>query len=80
MKSFGRDFKWSSRMTRWFLRNPVFLDAYANLCNRKGDAFMLKWAYIMIGSKPKRHFFRPSMALPMLFESIKLSRKYRNRG
>lgn len=75
MKSFGRDFKWSSRMTRWFARNPVFLDAYANLCNRRGDTFMLKWAYIMIGSKPKKHFFRPGMALPMLFESIKLSRK-----
>ena len=72
MKSFGRDFKWSSRMTRWFVRFPIFLDAYANLCNRKGNSFMLKWAYIMIGSKPKKHFFRPHMALPMLFESIKL--------
>jgi flavin-dependent dehydrogenase len=72
MRSFGRDFKWSSRMTRWFVKFPIFLDAYANLCNRKGNSFMLKWAYIMIGSNPKKHFFRPSMALPMLFESIKL--------
>jgi geranylgeranyl reductase family protein len=73
MKSFGRDFTWSARMTKWFVRNPVFLDAYASLCNRKGDAFMLRWAYIMIGSKPKKHFFRPGMALPMLIESLKLS-------
>jgi geranylgeranyl reductase family protein len=78
MKSFGRDFKWSSRMTGWFARNPAFLDAYANLCNRRGDAFMLKWAYIMIGSKPKKHFFRPGMALPMLFETIKLRIKKDN--
>jgi len=77
MKSFGRDFKWSSRMTRWFVKFPIFLDAYANLCNRKGNSYMLKWAYIMIGSKPKKHFFRPSMALPMLFESIKLIVKNR---
>jgi geranylgeranyl reductase family protein len=78
MKSFGRDFKWSSRMTRWFVRHPIFLDAYANLCNRRGDAFMLKWAYIMIGSKPKKHFFRPGMALPMLFESMKIRKKHRD--
>lgn len=72
MKSFGRDFKWSTRMTRWFVRYPVFLDAYASLCSRRGDAFMLKWAYIMIGSKPKKHFFRPGLALPMIFESLRL--------
>jgi flavin-dependent dehydrogenase len=75
MKSFGRDFKWSSRMTRWFVRYPIFLDAYASLCSRRGDAFMRKWAYIMIGSKPKKHFFRPGMALPMIFESIRLRNK-----
>jgi flavin-dependent dehydrogenase len=78
MKSFGRDFKWSSRMTRWFARHPVFLDAYASLCNRRGDSFMLKWVYIMIGSKPKKQFFRPGMALPMLFESVKLKKKHRD--
>ncbi len=70
MKSFGRDFKWSSRMVRWFTRYPVFLDAYASLCKRREDTFMLKWAYIMIGSKPKKHFFRPGMALPLLFEYL----------
>jgi flavin-dependent dehydrogenase len=75
MKSFGRDFKWSSRMTRWFVKHPNFLDAYASLCGRRGDAFMLKWVYIMIGSKPKKHFFRPGMALPMIFESIRLRKK-----
>jgi geranylgeranyl reductase family protein len=77
MKSFGRDFKWSSRMAKWFTRHPVFLDAFAALCERRGDAFMLKWAYIMTGSKPKRHFFRPGMALPLLFESFRHRRVYR---
>ena len=75
MKSFGRDFRWSSRMTKWFVRYPIFLDAYASLCGRRGDAFMLEWAYIMIGSKPKKFFFRPGMALPMIFESIRLRKK-----
>jgi flavin-dependent dehydrogenase len=77
MKSFGRDFTWSARMTKWFVKHPVFLDAYASLCNRKGDAFMIKWAYIMTGSKPKKHFFRPGMALPMLFEALKLRNNHR---
>jgi geranylgeranyl reductase family protein len=77
MKSFGRDFKWSSRLTRWFARRPVFLDAFAALCKRKGDEFMLKWAYIMTGSKPKKHFFKPGLLLPLLFESFRHRRDYR---
>jgi hypothetical protein len=53
-------------------RKPVFLDAFASLSKRKGDAYMTQWGMIMTGSKPKRHFFRPGMSLSLAAEAMRL--------
>jgi geranylgeranyl reductase family protein len=73
MKSFGKDFKWSSRMVRVLAKMPIFLDAFAYLCNKKGVKYLIKWATIMTGSEPKLNFFRPNLAIPLLWATIKLS-------
>ena len=75
MKSFGKDFKWSARMVRVLARMPIFLDAFAYLCNKKGPSYMIKWAKIMTGSQPKLSFFKPGLAIPLLIASIKLKIK-----
>jgi geranylgeranyl reductase family protein len=80
MKSFGRDFKWSSRMTKFIVRFPIFLDAFASLSNKKGDEFMVEWGKIMTGSKAKLNFFLPNLALPLLFEVFRLRRKNRKKS
>ncbi len=72
MKSFGKDFKWSSRMVRVLAKMPIFLDAFAYLCNKKGVKYLLKWATIMTGSEPKLNFFKPNLALPLLLAAIKI--------
>ncbi|MBD3190811.1 MAG: geranylgeranyl reductase family protein [Candidatus Heimdallarchaeota archaeon] len=72
MKSFGKDFKWSSRMVKVFANNPIFVDAFASVCKRKGDKFMREWGKIMTGSKRKLSFFLPRLAFPLLFEVLKL--------
>jgi len=72
MKSFGKDFKWSQRMINVFVKRPIFLDAFAEVCNKKGDKFMVEWGKIMTGSKKKVSFFRPKLALPLLFAAIRL--------
>ncbi len=75
--AFGKDFKWSRRMAVAIARFPVFLDAFAELSNRRGPSFMLKWAEIMTGVKPKLAFFMPNLLLPLLFSAmrVKLSPK-----
>ena len=79
MRSFGRDFKWSARMVKALTRYPIFIDAFASLCNRKGDKFMTEWGKIMTGSKAKLNFFLPNLALPLLFEISRLRRERRKK-
>ncbi len=75
MKNFGRDFKWSTRMVKVLAKKPIFIDAFAQLCNDRGPSYMIMWAKIMTGSQSKLSFFKPKLALPLLVTSIKLSLK-----
>ncbi|NPD89017.1 MAG: geranylgeranyl reductase family protein [Asgard group archaeon] len=75
MKSFGKDFKWSARMVKVLARIPIFLDAFAYLCKKKGPKYLIRWAKIMTGSQPKLTFFLPNLAFPLLFAAIRLSLK-----
>ncbi len=75
MKSFGKDFKWSTRMVKVLARMPVFLDAFALLCNDKGVEYMIQWAKIMTGSQFKVSFFKPKLAIPLLWTAITLKLK-----
>jgi geranylgeranyl reductase family protein len=77
MKSFGKDFKWSTRMARFCAKHPIFFDAFASLSQKKGDKFMVEWGKIMTGSKRKLNFFLPKLAFPLLFETIRLKRKFK---
>ncbi|UCC19973.1 MAG: hypothetical protein JSV62_01450, partial [Promethearchaeota archaeon] len=77
MKSFGKDFKWSTRMARFCAKHPIFFDAFASLSQKKGDKFMVEWGKIMTGSKRKLNFFLPKLALPLVFEVIRLKRKFK---
>jgi geranylgeranyl reductase family protein len=71
MDSFGKDFFYSRKMAQILARHPVFLDAFARLSLDRGDAFMLRWATIMTGSRSKLNFFRPGLALPLLGEAMR---------
>ncbi len=77
MKTFGRDFKWSTRMVKVLAKKPIFIDAFAQLCNDKGPSYMIMWAKIMTGSQSKLSFFKPKLAVPLLLTSLKLSLKKR---
>ncbi len=77
MKSFGKDFKWSTRMARFCAKHPIFFDAFASLSQKKGDKFMVEWGKIMTGSKKKLNFFLPKLAFPLIFETIRLKRKFK---
>lgn len=79
MKSFGKDFKWSTRMARYCAKHPIFLDAFASVSQKKGDKFMAEWAKIMTGSKKKVNFFMPKLAFPLVFEVLRLKRKFKKR-
>jgi len=72
MKCFGKDFKWSNRMVKVLAKMPVFLDAFAYLCNKKGVDYLIKWAKIMTGSQDKLTFFKPQLAIPLLWAAIKI--------
>ncbi len=72
MKSFGNDFKWSQRIVSFYIKHPIFIDAFADVCNKKGDKFMVEWGKIMTGTKKKVSFFRPKLALPLFFAAIRL--------
>ncbi|NHJ48305.1 MAG: NAD(P)/FAD-dependent oxidoreductase [Asgard group archaeon] len=80
MKAFGRDFKWSQRMINVFVKRPIFIDAFAEVCNKKGDKFMREWAKIMCGARRKVTFFTPRLALPLLFATMRLKRKNRKKA
>ncbi|MHA2308325.1 MAG: geranylgeranyl reductase family protein [Candidatus Heimdallarchaeaceae archaeon] len=75
MKSFGKDFKWSARMVKVLAKKPIFLDAFAYLCLKKGPKYLIRWAKIMTGSQPKLTFFYPNLAIPLLFTAIRLALK-----
>ncbi|MHA1200397.1 MAG: NAD(P)/FAD-dependent oxidoreductase, partial [Candidatus Heimdallarchaeaceae archaeon] len=77
MKSFGKDFKWSSRMVKVLAKMPVFLDAFAYLCNKKGVDYLIQWAKIMTGSQDKLSFFKPKLAIPLLMATLKLKLRRR---
>ncbi|MFX0000450.1 MAG: NAD(P)/FAD-dependent oxidoreductase [Candidatus Hodarchaeota archaeon] len=77
MKSFGKDFKWSIRMARFCAKHPIFFDAFASLSQKKGDKFMVEWGKIMTGSKKKLNFFLPKLAFPLIFETLRLKRKFK---
>jgi geranylgeranyl reductase family protein len=77
MKSFGKDFKWSTRMARFCAKHPIFFDAFASLSQKKGDKFMVEWGKIMTGSKRKLNFFLPKLAFPLVFETLRLKRKFK---
>jgi len=77
MKSFGKDFKWSTRMARFCAKHPIFLDAFASLSQKKGDKFMVEWGKIMTGEKKKINFFLPKMAFPLAFEALRLKRRFK---
>ncbi len=72
MSLFGMDFRWSARMASFSGKNPLFLDAFASISKKKGDAFMTEWGKIMTGEKPKRHFFLPSLSFPLAVEATRL--------
>ncbi|MFW9968571.1 MAG: geranylgeranyl reductase family protein [Candidatus Odinarchaeota archaeon] len=80
MKSFGKDFKWSIRMARFCAKHPIFFDAFASLSQKKGDKFMVEWGKIMTGSKRKINFFLPKLSFPLLFETLKLKRKFKKQN
>jgi menaquinone-9 beta-reductase len=65
-QAFGRDFAWSRRFARFYLRYPAFLDAAAETLSRRGDAYLAQWAQVMTGVRPKRDFLKPRMLFPVL--------------
>ncbi|HVH80904.1 MAG TPA: FAD-dependent oxidoreductase [Stellaceae bacterium] len=73
-QAFGRDFRWSERFARFYLRHPAFLDAGAATLRRRGNAYLARWGQIMTGAKPKRDFLKPDMLLPVLMEWMRLGR------
>jgi menaquinone-9 beta-reductase len=73
--AFGRDFRWSARFARFYLRHPLFLDGAAATLRRLGDPYLARWAQIMTGARPKRDFLKPRMLLPVLVESLRLARR-----
>ena len=73
-RAFGRDFRWSERFARFYLRHPAFLDAGAAALRRLGEPYLARWGQIMTGARPKRDFLRPGMLLPILAEWMRLGR------
>jgi flavin-dependent dehydrogenase len=71
LRAFGRDFAWSRRMAWVSVRFPVVLDAWAEATRRHGAGFLAEWATIMTGARPKSHFFRPRLALPILWQVLR---------
>jgi geranylgeranyl reductase family protein len=68
-KRFGRDFYWSRQMARLCCKFPIFLDACAAVSKKRGPEFLAQWATVMTGARPKSHFLRPGVVLPILWEA-----------
>jgi flavin-dependent dehydrogenase len=71
LRAFGRDFAWSRRMARLSARFPAVIDAWAEATRRRGAGFLAEWADVMTGVRPKSDFFRPRLALPVLWQLIR---------
>jgi flavin-dependent dehydrogenase len=70
-RAFGADFAWSARITALCGRYPGLLDAGARALRDHGAPLLAKWAEVMTGAKPKTHFLRPGMVVPMLGSALR---------
>src|SRR4051794_32856082 len=71
VQAFGWGFAWSKKLAQFLGKYPIFLDAWAEVTRRRGAAFLADWAAVRTGARPKRSFFRPGMALPILAEAVR---------
>jgi geranylgeranyl reductase family protein len=71
MKSFGNDFRWSTRMARIYARVPLFVEASARVMQRQGARALYEWGRMMTGAAPKTGFLRPRVFLPILAEAAR---------
>ena len=72
MRAFGRDFRWSAMIARFYSRYPIFLDAGAATLNRLGPPFLARWAEVMTGARPKTDFLKPAVWLPIMRDLVAL--------
>jgi flavin-dependent dehydrogenase len=70
-RAFGSDFAWSARIAALYGRHPGLLDAGARALRDAGSPLLAKWAEVMTGAKPKTHFLRPEMVVPMLRSAVR---------
>lgn len=71
MAKFGHDFPMSTKFAELIYRYPIIMDAMASEVQRRGDAFMSKWAEIMTNMQPKTYFFRPDVAAQLGFAIVR---------
>lgn len=71
MKAYGNDFYWSQAFAEAVFKHPILLDAVANEVQRKGDSMMACWAEVATNLRPKTYFFRPDVAIPLLFALLR---------
>ncbi|MFO1024595.1 MAG: geranylgeranyl reductase family protein [Acetobacteraceae bacterium] len=77
-RAFGRDFAWSARIAALCARHPGLLDTGARALRDHGAPLLGQWAEVMTGARPKTHFLRPAIVMPML-QSL-LRHTFRLRG
>jgi geranylgeranyl reductase family protein len=70
-RAFGADFAWSARIAALYSRYPALLDTGARALRQHGAPLLAKWAEVMTGAKPKTHFLRPGMVMPMIGAALR---------
>jgi geranylgeranyl reductase family protein len=70
-RAFGADFAWSARFAALYTRYPALLDTGARALRQHGAPLLAKWAEVMTGAKPKTHFLRPGMVMPMIGAALR---------
>ncbi|MEJ0019567.1 MAG: geranylgeranyl reductase family protein [Acetobacteraceae bacterium] len=70
-RAFGADFRWSARIAALCGRYPGLLDAGARALRDGGAPLLAQWAEVMTGARPKTHFVRPALLLPMLRSTLR---------
>jgi flavin-dependent dehydrogenase len=70
-RAFGADFAWSARIAALCGRHPGLLDAGARALRDGGAPLLAKWAEVMTGARPKTHFLRPGLMLPLLRSALR---------
>ena len=70
-RRFGADFAWSARIAAICGRYPGLLDTGARALRDHGAPLLAKWAEVMTGAKPKTHFLRPGMVVPILGSALR---------